>query len=48
MKRLFLALALGYVGLVVPANWLASKYTITKSLSYLAPATACSASAPYS
>src|SRR5205814_1373568 len=38
MKKLFVPLALVYVGLVVLANWLASKYVVSVGFGYLAPA----------
>jgi queuosine precursor transporter len=39
MKKLFLPLALGYVGLVILANWLASRYTVhVPFTTYVAPA----------
>lgn len=38
MKRFFVPIAFLYVGLVVLANWLASKYTVSVGFGYLAPA----------
>lgn len=38
MRKLFLPLALTYVGLVILANWLASKYVVSVGFGYLAPA----------
>jgi queuosine precursor transporter len=38
VKKLIASLALAYVGLVVLANWLASKYVVSVGFGYLAPA----------
>jgi queuosine precursor transporter len=38
VNKFFLPLALAYIGLVVSANWLASKYVVSVGFGYLAPA----------
>jgi len=38
MRKLFVPLAFTYIGLVVLANWLASKYVVSVGFGYLAPA----------
>jgi queuosine precursor transporter len=38
VKKLIASLGLAYVGLVVLANWLASKYVVSVGFGYLAPA----------
>jgi queuosine precursor transporter len=38
MRKLFVPLALTYIGLVILANWLASKYVVSVGFGYVAPA----------